>query len=149
MANTAGRQRSKAAMGGDTAVTVPATIKPKNVAQLDGWGYEVNERIEKKLSKRLCEIAPSIFSEAWKDDHGIMCVGGGSDYWGEFEDAYTCWEWWRDNWLYFIECDGVSIITDDGEWNDKIPQYRMKPKSRYLISLAKIANHYRKVNSDW
>lgn len=71
-------------------------------------------RIEKKLSKRLAQIAPSIFRGAWVDkdepsvlayEQGtrvshILSVGGGVDYFGEGEDAYTVWDFWRMNWMW-------------------------------------------------
>lgn len=71
-------------------------------------------RIEKKLSKHLVQIAPSIFKGAWVDkdepselayEQGsrvshVLSVGGGVDYWGEGEDAYTAWELWQMNWSW-------------------------------------------------
>lgn len=79
-------------------------------------------RIEKKLSKRLVEIAPIIFAEAWQESSdeptelaykqgsrvsGLMCVGVGLDYWGEGQDAYSCWEWWSGAFGYYgdFPCD--------------------------------------------
>lgn len=71
-------------------------------------------RIEKKLSKRLVQIAPSLFPGARidKDEPSVMAyeqgsrvshilsVGGGVDYWGEGCDAYTVWDAWRANWMW-------------------------------------------------
>lgn len=72
-------------------------------------------RIEKKLSKRLVEIAPKFFKDAWQADHeepselayqqgtcvsGVYYVGGGTDYWGEGQDAYTVWEFWKDSFYW-------------------------------------------------
>lgn len=71
-------------------------------------------RIEKKLSKRLVQIAPTMFRFAWidKDEPSVLAyeqgsrvshilsVGGGVDYWGECEDAHTVWELWRMNWMW-------------------------------------------------
>ncbi|WGK60560.1 hypothetical protein QAO71_10690 [Halopseudomonas sp. SMJS2] len=71
-------------------------------------------RIEKKLSKRLVEIAPTIFEHAWIDkeepsalawEQGsrvshIWSVGGEVDYWGEGSEWNTLWsafaigDWW-------------------------------------------------------
>jgi len=65
-------------------------------------------RIEKKLSKRLVEIAPSLFPGAWldKDEPSelaceqrtcvshIWSIGGGIDYWGEGTDSFTLWDAW-------------------------------------------------------
>ena len=71
-------------------------------------------RIEKKLSKRLVEIAPSIFRGVWidKDEPSdlayeqrtrvshVWSVGGGTDYLGEGQDAYTAWQDWKMNWFW-------------------------------------------------
>lgn len=70
-------------------------------------------RIEKKLSKRLVELLPSVYRKAWRDqeptelayDQGssvrhVLSVGGGVDYWGEGQDAYTVWEDWQMNWCW-------------------------------------------------
>lgn len=71
-------------------------------------------RIEKKLSKRLIEIAPSQFSGVWidKDEPSdlayeqrtrvsrVWSVGGGTDHWGEGQDAYTLWADWKANWFW-------------------------------------------------
>lgn len=64
-------------------------------------------RIEKKLSKRLLEIAPQLFGGAWIDKKisetaydqrtcvsHVWSVGGGVDYWGEGMEAYTVWAAW-------------------------------------------------------
>jgi hypothetical protein len=69
-------------------------------------------RIEKKLSKRLALTAPSLFRGVWvdKDEPSdlayeqrsrvshVWSVGGGTDYWGEGQDAYTLWADWKTNW---------------------------------------------------
>lgn len=69
-------------------------------------------RIEKKLSKRVAELAPSVFQGVWLDKDepsdlaytqgsrvkNLVSVGGGTDYFGDGMDAYTAWEWWRMNW---------------------------------------------------
>lgn len=72
-------------------------------------------RIEKKLSKRLVEIAPLLFRDAWvwNDEpteraykqgsrvSNIMCVGGDLDYWGEATDIYTVWEHLQMNYEWY------------------------------------------------
>ena len=71
-------------------------------------------RIEKKLSKRLVEIAPTLFKGAWVDNEVMdsadrtrtsvsHCwrVGGELDYWGEATDAFSAWDWWLSN-CYWI-----------------------------------------------
>ena len=61
----------------------------------------MNKRINKKLSKRLSEILPNEYKDAWKmsrsDDDGYilkgtLCLGGGVDYWGEGQDHETIFE---------------------------------------------------------
>lgn len=78
-------------------------------------------RIEKKLSKRLVEEAPSVFRDAWVDKwepselayeqktrvSHVWSTGGGTDYWGDGQDAYTLWAVWRSHW----------------EWSDEFPSY--------------------------
>ncbi|MGP0171222.1 hypothetical protein ACSVIJ_04990 [Pseudomonas sp. NCHU5208] len=78
-------------------------------------------RIEKKLSKKLVTLAPSVFKGVWIDSSEpselaykqrtsvshVWSVGGGTDYFGEGMDAYTAWEWWRMNW----------------EWHGDFPSY--------------------------
>lgn len=116
----------------------------------------MNPRQEKKLSKRICQILPHVFRYAWVDDERMesswirgvstshcLCIGGEPDYWGEASESYTCWKIWVDNWQFFIDCDGAQVIVDDVDWNRDIPQFRMQPKTRYLISLAKrVAAHH-------
>lgn len=71
-------------------------------------------RIEKKLSKRLVEIAPTIFEEAWIDKEEpselawkqgsrvshIWSIGGEVDCWDECSEWDTLWrafaisDWW-------------------------------------------------------
>ncbi|MCY1207152.1 hypothetical protein D3C76_788170 [compost metagenome] len=72
-------------------------------------------RILKKLSKRLAQIAPGIFGDAWIDGSepcdlayaqgtsvsGVISVGGGVDYWGEGEAPYTARDWWLVNWCWY------------------------------------------------
>ncbi len=61
----------------------------------------MNERIEKKLSKRLAGIAPKLFDNVWIDkESNVPCVGGGVDYWGEGQDTYSLWQWLRLNWYW-------------------------------------------------
>lgn len=115
---------------------------------------KISPRLEKKLSKRLCEIAPNLFKDAWVDNDvmesacgagvstsNAMMIGGGIDYWGEANDAYTCWKWWTDSWVFYLECDGIDVIDcESGDWNHKaIPS---NVSTRYLLSLAKRANQY-------
>lgn len=72
----------------------------------------MNPRIEKKLSKRLMEIYPSLYGNAWIDvDHSELAydensnvrhcpsVGGEYDsYSGDCNDSYTVWASWLQMW---------------------------------------------------
>lgn len=71
-------------------------------------------RIEKKLSKRLVQLHPGLYRRAWidKDEPSelayrqrtrvshVRSVGGGTDYWGDGQDAYTVWADWKMNWCW-------------------------------------------------
>lgn len=84
----------------------------------------MNPRIEKKLSKRLHEIAPDILGnmhpespwiatesdchhvggfnpDMYKGD--IVVIGGEHDYWGEGTDIYTYWYIWATNWYWLVD----------------------------------------------
>lgn len=122
-------------------------------------------RIEKKLSKRLVEIAPSLFADAWIDkewelwqkhyrhDNGGMLtprqirdnlqqrvrvnnvpsIGGGVDYWGEGNDWWTCWAWFRMNW----EWHGPFSSYPEGHRFAGYPNTEgFKPTTRNLLRLA-------------
>lgn len=70
-------------------------------------------RVEKKLSKRLVALHPALYRKAWRDDEiserayeqrtrirHVLSVGGGTDYWGDGQEAYTVWADWRMNWCW-------------------------------------------------
>ena len=71
-------------------------------------------RIEKKLSKKVTQLAPKMFKDAWVDTYYIselayeqgsrvrrvLYMGGGTDYWGEANEAYTAWEWFLDSYMW-------------------------------------------------
>lgn len=68
-------------------------------------------RTEKKLSKHLVRTHPSLYRRAWIDKDepselayeqntrvsNVPSVGGGTDYWGDGQDAYTVWADWKSN----------------------------------------------------
>lgn len=77
-------------------------------------------RIEKKLSKKLTELLPETYSDAWQGCSsepselasrqgscvsGLMYVGGGLDYWGEGQDEYSVWEHFSLNWYWILDFD--------------------------------------------
>ena len=104
-------------------------------------------RIEKKLSKRLVEIAPSLFRGAWidKDEPSVFAyeqgsrvshvwsVGGGTDYFGDGQDAYTAWQDWRLNWHWYGDFEPYPA----GHQFQHYPNTEgFKPTTRNLIRLA-------------
>jgi hypothetical protein len=104
-------------------------------------------RIEKKLSKRLVLLHPSQYRKAWldKDEPSLLAfeqgtrvshcpsVGGGTDYWGEGQDAYTVWEDWRMNWCWhgpfhaYPEGHEFECYPDTGSF---------RPTTKNLLKLA-------------
>ena len=72
----------------------------------------MNPRIEKKLSKRLVQLYPSLYGRAWIDsDHSELAydensnvrhcpsVGGEYDsYSGDSNESYTVWDSWLQMW---------------------------------------------------
>ena len=103
-------------------------------------------RIEKKLSKRLVQLNPSVYGRAWVDDERselayeqrtqvrhCLSVGGGTDYWGEGQDAYTVWADWKSNWPWhgpfesFPEGHEFECYPDTGSF---------RPTTRNLLKLA-------------
>ncbi|MGI0646787.1 hypothetical protein ACRCPS_17380 [Pseudomonas aeruginosa] len=74
-------------------------------------------RIEKKLSRRLVQLAPTLFRKAWVDGsepselaheqgtsvNHVYSIGGGTDFAGDGQDLDTTWEWWKQHWTW--NCD--------------------------------------------
>ncbi|MFW0776139.1 MAG: hypothetical protein ACN2B6_00265 [Rickettsiales bacterium] len=107
----------------------------------------MNPRIEKKLSKRLAQLLPKTFSDAWQlrnepseyaadcnsNITGCMCVGGGFNYWGERQDVYTVWDKWRSSYMWYADFDEYPCghmfygFPDTGNF---------KPTAINLIALA-------------
>ncbi|WP_223430028.1 hypothetical protein [Pseudomonas sp. GL-B-26] len=104
-------------------------------------------RIEKKLSKRLFQLHPGLYRRSWidKDEPSelayrqrtrvshVRSVGGGTDYWGEGQDAYTVWADWKSNWPWhglfnsFPEGHEFECYPDTGSF---------RPTTRSLLKLA-------------
>lgn len=104
-------------------------------------------RIIKKLSKKLVEASSKIFKDAWVCDEiieeawnqgsrvsHVWHVGGGVDYWGEGEDAYTALEYMQMNWYYF---GNFPQYKHDHEYYGYPDTGNFKPTSRNLLKLAK------------
>ena len=103
-------------------------------------------RIEKKLSKKLVQLAPRIFNDAWVDKDvsvkaiiqgssvsHVYSVGGGVDYWGEGEDVYTALELMQMNWMWF----GDFEAHPEGHKLEGYPDTgNFKPTSRNLLKIA-------------
>lgn len=103
-------------------------------------------RIEKKLSKRLVEIAPTIFKDVWIDKDfsdlayeqctrvsHIPSVGGGIDYWGEGVDVFTCWASWRTDWMW---CGDFKPYPQGHEHEHLPNTERFRPTTQNLLKLA-------------
>lgn len=107
----------------------------------------MNARIEKKLSKRLVELCPTLFKDAWildgepselaygSDSKITHCyhVGGGLDYWGEGQDYYSVWHDWLNKWYwmgdfpYYPKCHEHEHYPNTSGF---------KPTTKNLINLA-------------
>jgi hypothetical protein len=112
-------------------------------------------RIEKKLSKRLVEVAPLVFKDAWQEEHceptqlaykqgsrvsGLWCVGGGMDYWGEGLDAYSVWEYWSSNFMW--QCNFPRY--PEGHRFEHYPDTRgFRATAKSLLNLARTENKLR------
>lgn len=103
-------------------------------------------RIEKKLSKRLVEVAHSLFPRAWvfpdiselaeeqrTSVSHVLHVGGGVDYWGDGMDAFTCWESWSINWMW----SGSFESYPEGHEREFYPDTTgFNPTTQNLLRLA-------------
>lgn len=104
-------------------------------------------RIEKKLSKRVAELAPSVLQGVWLDKDepsrlayaqgsrvtNVVSVGGGTDYFGEGMDAFTAWAWWLTNW----EWHGDFVTHPKGHRFCGYPDVSgFRPTTRNLLKLA-------------
>ena len=114
-------------------------------------------RIEKKLSKKAVEIAPNIFRGDWcawicSDEttelaykqgscvSNVYYIGGGVDYWGEGEDAYTVWEWVCSNWFYL---GGFPPYPEGHEFAYHPDTDGFKSTTRNLLNLLREAERNR------
>lgn len=107
-------------------------------------------RIEKKLSKRLRQLMPTVLGKTWIDSSEpselaykqgtcvshVVSVGGGTDFMGDGEDAFTAWEWWLLNW----EWHGDFIPYPEGHRHECYPNTeRFKCHTLNLLKLAVVA----------
>ncbi|MDY7534067.1 hypothetical protein RGV33_20695 [Pseudomonas sp. Bout1] len=104
-------------------------------------------RIEKKLSKRLVRLCPSVYRRAWidKDEPSrlaykqntrvshVLSVGGGTDWQGDGEDAFTTWADWLSHWPWH----GPFAVYPDGHEHQFFPNTEgFRPTTRNLLKLA-------------
>lgn len=104
-------------------------------------------RIEKKLSKRLVQLHPALYRRAWidKDEPSelayeqrtrvshVLSIGGGTDYWGEGQDAHTVWADWKSCWPWHGPFDSFP----EGHEFECYPDTEgFKPTTRNLLRLA-------------
>jgi hypothetical protein len=107
-------------------------------------------RIEKKVCKKLVEAAPKLFKDAWQECHkepselaykqgscvsGLWCVGGGVDYWGEGQDAYTALEFMESNYEWIGD---FPTYPESHEFAHYPNTDGFKPTARNLINLARV-----------
>lgn len=100
-------------------------------------------RIEKKLSNRLVQIAPTLFRDAWIDREqpselaedqrsrvsGVYSFGGSMNSWGDTDEVITTWFWWAQNWIWL---GGFPLKPGNG-----YPDYTgFKSTTRNLLRLA-------------
>lgn len=106
-------------------------------------------RIEKKLSKRLLEIVPSLFRGAWIDSEEpselawkqgsrvshVWSIGGEVDYWGEGSDWYSLWSVWAssDCWCWHGGFPAYPAGHKHGGYPDTTG---FKPTTQNLLKLA-------------
>lgn len=110
-------------------------------------------RIEKKICKRLVQILPDMFKHAqvsseptdlaWEQGtsvSGMYYVGGGVDYWGEGEDAYSVLEAF---WDIYDWCPPIFNPYPEGHELEGYPQRdKNRWTGKYAIACAKkIATH--------
>lgn len=114
-------------------------------------------RIEKKLSKRIAEILPyKFYGNAWACNDepselayeqgtavsGVLYIGGGVNYWGEGEDAYTVLE---DFIMHFDFHEPIYNPYPKGHELEHYPQPTGKrPTGKYLINCAKLIAQHQK-----
>ncbi|WP_028627707.1 hypothetical protein [Metapseudomonas resinovorans] len=108
-------------------------------------------RILKKLSKRVVELAPKLFRDAWVDSYGphplaekqgtrvshMLSVGGEYDSWsGDCNEVYAAWEWWLMSWEWF---GPFSPYPEGHKWEGMPNTDGFRRTTRNLLELA--ANH--------
>ena len=119
---------------------------------------ERKPRIIKKLSKRLAEILPKRYCDHWVDDDvmegaydnntrvkGCLMIGGGVDYWGEGQDAFTICTDFSDRYEWM----GMFGFYPDGHQFEYWPVIDPKKRTgKRLIDIAKLiaANNEQEFN---
>lgn len=107
-------------------------------------------RIEKKLSKKITQICPEMFKNAWiyrgepselayeqgSQVKNILHMGGGADYWGEASEAYTAWQWFLDSYMW----QGHFEIHPEGHEFEDFPNTDGFKKT--TVNLLRFAKEY-------
>ena len=104
-------------------------------------------RIEKKLSKKIALLAPDEFEDAWVDKgpselayeqksrvKNLLRMGGGTDYWGEGEEDYSAWGWFRQGWFWRGD---FKAYPEGHEFQGYPNTEGFKPTTINLLKLAK------------
>lgn len=107
----------------------------------------MNPRIEKKLSKRLVQLFPSLYGRAWiDDDHSelaydensnvrhCLSVGGEYDsYSGDSNESYTVWASWLQMWPWH---GPFEVYPSDHKFEGYPNTEGFKPTTRNLLKMA-------------
>lgn len=111
-------------------------------------GFKVKRRIKKKLSKRIAEILPNEFSDAFvindpdeDEPKGILCTGGGYlEGCGDYGDVITVLDAFKE----MVEWQICPAYPMDGEYPGMPDCTGVKFTGMHLIQYAKqIAAHKR------
>ncbi|MGP0015455.1 hypothetical protein, partial [Pseudomonas sp.] len=63
----------------------------------------------------------------------VLSVGGGTDYWGDGQDAYTVWADWKSNWMWH---GPFEEFPHDHKHAHFLNTDGFRPTTRNLLKLA-------------
>ena len=93
---------------------------------------ESNSKIFKGawVDVEVCELA---WEQGSRVSH-ILSIGGGFNEWGEGEDSYTAFDFFKSNWFWY---GGFPPYGDGHEFQGYPDTGNFKPTSRNLLNLAR------------
>ena len=110
-------------------------------------------RIEKKLSKKISEIVPKIYKDAWVDDEitelawkqrarvsHIVSIGGELDCWGEGQDYCSVLVDFRRNYDWHRPI--YNPYPEGHKWEGMPKRDKKRKTGRYLIKCANAIAKY-------